>query len=188
MSSVKGQFKWVVKYFSSIVLVLLVAYAAVAYFTTKVSVTNFTTAAFVVVVTVLLVAYYGLMNIRSALTFALIAIVLLAGVVCGDRPKPNGGLFQSVTLTTGQTYYGHLTNINTANATLTDVYTLQTTQQPTTTNGKTTTATKPVLVNLSKVLPDPENKITIRTDKILFWANLQSSSKVTQAINKDLQK
>jgi len=185
MSSFKSQTKWVTKYFSSIVLVLLVAYAIAAYFTSKVSVSNFSTAVFAVVVIILLLTYYGLINIRSALTFVVIAVVLLVGVIFSDRPNVNTGEFQAVTLTTGQTYFGHLANINSTNATLTDVYTLQTAQQTSTTDPKATT-TKPVLINLSKVLPDPENKMVIKTDKILYWQNLQGTSKVTQAINKDL--
>lgn len=186
MASVKSQFKWLSKYISSLLLILLVIGAIVAYFTDKISVANFGTFVFVALVLMLLLTYYGLMNIRSTLTFAIIAIVLLAGVIYSDKPKPNSSQFQAVSLTNGQTYYGHLSNINTANATLTDVYTLQTTQQPTTTNGKSTTTSKPILINLSKVLPDPENKMTIKTSTIVYWQNLQSNSKVTEAINKDL--
>src|SRR5262245_7290495 len=144
MSSVKSQTKWVTKYFASILLVLLVAYALVAYFTSKVSVSNFITAAFVAVVVLLIMTYFSLVNVRAALTFVVLAVVLVAGVVFGDRPNVNAGQFQSVTLVSGQTYFGHLTNLNSQSATLTDVYSLQAQQTPSTTDSKTTT-TKPIL-------------------------------------------
>lgn len=185
MSSVKSQTKWVAKYFVSVLLVLLIIYALIAYFTSKVSMYNFITAAFLIVVLVLTLAYYNLVNIRSAFTFLALSLILLVGVIGSDHPNVNAGQFQSVTLSTGQTFYGHLSNLNTNNATLTDVYTLQATQQQTTDKNKAVT---PVLLNVSKVLPNPENKMTIKTDKILYWQNLQDNSKVTQAINKDLGK
>lgn len=188
MSSIKSQTKWVMKYLANTVLVLLVVLATISFFTTKVSVSNFATASFLAVVVILLLTYYGLMNVRSALTFVVIAIVLLVGVVYSDLPKVNSGLFQSVTLTTGQTYFGHLSNVNAKSATLKNVYTIQNIQQPTTTGGKTTTTSKPVLVKLSTIIPGSEEQMVIKTDKIAYWSNLQNSSKVSQAINKDINK
>ena len=63
MAGVKNQVKWVVKHFSSLVLLALVAAAGVAYFTTRLSIAHFTTLVFVVVVAILLLAYYGFMNV-----------------------------------------------------------------------------------------------------------------------------
>jgi hypothetical protein len=187
MSSVKSQLKWVAKYFSGLVLAVFVAIAAVAYFTTRISSSNFNAIALVVIALVLALVYYGFVNLRSGLVFALLAILLVIGVKFSSHPNIKSGQFQAVTLTNGATFYGHLKNVDSDTATLTEVYTLQTTQQPSSTDSKTTTTT-PVLVNLSRVLPDPENEMTIKTDKIVLWENLQDSGKVVQAIRKDLAK
>ncbi|MGZ6004918.1 MAG: hypothetical protein ACXWLH_02090 [Candidatus Saccharimonadales bacterium] len=190
MSSFKSQIKWVTKYFSSILLVLLVIYAGLAYFSSKVSVSNFSTVILVVVVAILLLTYYGLVGIRSALTFVVIAVVLLAGVIYSNRPKVNSGLYQSVTLTTGQTYFGHLVGVDKPNVTLKDAYIIQSVQQQSTTSTSksTTPASTPVLVKLSTFIPGSEDQMVIKGDKIAYWSNLQDSSKVSQAINKDLSK
>ncbi len=185
MSFVKNA-KAGVRSLAGVALVLFVAVGIFSYFSNSISLKSFGLLAFVVATLALVLAYFGWLAVRAGIMFVVIAAILLLGVCFGKRPDVDSSKFQSVTLTTGQIYFGHLSNINSANATLKDVYTLQTTQQPTTTNGKTTTATKPILVNLSKGLTGPENEMTIRTDKVLYWQNLQDSSKVTEAIKKDL--
>lgn len=188
MSSAKGQFKWIVKYLSGFLLVVLVITAGLAFFSSSLSVTNFISIVLACLVTTLLLTYFGLMNVRSVMIFAVIALILLAGVVySAGQPNIDSGKFQAVQLVNGQTYYGHLSGMDTANPTLTDVYTLQATTQQSTDN-KDTASTKPTLINVSKVLPEPESKLTIQKDKIVAWQNLQDNSKVTEAINKDLQK
>ncbi len=187
MSSAKGQFKWLVKHFAGFVLLLLIVAAGLAYFTSLLSVANFSTMVFAVVVTVLVLAYYGLMNVRAVLIYAVIAAVLLVGVTLSHRPVVKSNQFQAVFLTGGAVYFGHLKNADSANPTLTDVYFLHTQA-----SGQATDTTKqtqtPVLSRLSSEAHSPENEMTIKGDQILFWENLQDSSKVSQAIKKDLQK
>ncbi|MBI3624233.1 hypothetical protein HY218_01225 [Candidatus Saccharibacteria bacterium] len=188
MSNVKSQVKWVVKHFSSLVLVLFVAAAGVAYFTNRISINNFSSITFIVVTAVLVLVYYSLINLRAGLVFVLIAAVLMVGVKLSDHPAIKTGQYQAVFLINGQGYFGHLTNIDTPNAVLKDVYYLQS-QQPSSTDKSTTTTTPQLsLIRLGSELHGPESQMNIKTDQILYWENLQDSSKVVQAIKKNAGK
>jgi len=186
MAGVKNQVKWVVKHFSSLVLLALVAAAGVAYFTTRLSIAHFTTLVFVVVVAILLLAYYGFMNVRAVLIFAVIAVVLLGGVMLSKRPSVKANQFQAVFLANGSAYFGHLKDIDTPTPTLTDVYLIRNAAQQSTTTQAATP--QPVLAKLSSDLHSPEYTMVLRADQIMFWENLQDSGKVVQAIKKDLGK
>jgi hypothetical protein len=102
--------------------------------------------------------------------------------------------YQAVFLSNGQVYFGKMTN--TGNWTvLKDVYYLQVTQNlqdaasgnsntaPTgTANNNQATQPEIKLVKLGSELHGPEDAMYIAKDKILFWENMKSDSKVMQAI------
>lgn len=102
--------------------------------------------------------------------------------------------YQAVFLTNGQVYFGKLSTdkdwIN-----LTDIYYLQVTQNlqqaATSDQGKNATPATDTpasnqpniqLVKLGSELHGPEDAMHIEKDKVLFWENLKSDSKVISAI------
>lgn len=190
--------KKVVRSFSGLVLVAFIAAAAVTYFTDKLSVSDFTTIAFVIGVAALALTYFGWLTMRAGIIYVVLAIVLLSGIAYGKHPAVKGGQFQAVFLTSGQVYFGHLKNSDSKDPTLTDVYYLHSTQQNSTTGASTTSASSTAgaasaqgnvtLVKLGNEVHGPEDQITLKPAQILYWENLKSTSKVVQAISKNEQK
>lgn len=108
--------------------------------------------------------------------------------------------YQAVFLTNGQVYFGKLTTVNQYYVTITNVFYLQVQQsvQPASNSATTTTSTTATnssssnnsvqLVKLGNELHGPQDEMTINRPQVLFWENLKSSGKVTQAINNYYQK
>lgn len=183
------QFKWAVKTFAGLAMLVFIAIGAVAYFTTSISVTQFSAIAFVVAVAVLAFAYYGWLATRAAMMFVVTAAVLLIGVAFFKAPGVKSSSFQAVFLTNGQVYFGHLKDANTKMPRLTDIYYLQSNPaNPQQGDNSQTTQAQLSLVKLGKELHGPEDSMTIKSDQILFWENLTSGGKVAQAIKQAEQK
>jgi hypothetical protein len=100
--------------------------------------------------------------------------------------------YQAVFLTNGQVYFGKL-DFEGHWYVLRDIYYLQVTQelQPASGNGSSQNITTPQnnsqqqkvqLVKLGSELHGPEDAMYIARDKIMFWENLKSDSRVIQTI------
>ena len=80
--------------------------------------------------------------------------------------------YQAVFLTNNQTYFGHLKNISSDYLILLDVYYVKIDEDGA---GQ--------LVKLGSIEPhEPENKMTINRDQILFWENIKFDSSVLKKI------
>lgn len=178
------QLKLIVRTFAGLALLVFVAIGVVAYFSTSVSVPQFTAVAFAFAVAVLVFAYYGWLATRAALMFVVTAAVLLIGVVYFKAPGVKSSGFQAVFLTNGQVYFGHLKDAGTKMPRLTDIYYLQSNQQNNPQSGSKE-APQLSLVKLGKELHGPEDSMTIKSDQILFWENMKNDSKVVQAIQQN---
>ncbi|MFA6474584.1 MAG: hypothetical protein WCV88_00095 [Patescibacteria group bacterium] len=103
----------------------------------------------------------------------------------------NSDVVSAVTLTNGQTYFGHIKKYGPGSLVLFDVYYLQVSPKTDTTNTATDTNTDTTTpdngVKLKKLADDfykPNNYIIINRNEILFWQHLTDSSPIIDAINK----
>lgn len=126
---------------------------------------------------------------KSLKAWIMLAVVLLVGFIIGFvftadiRAGIKKGDYQLVTLTTGERYIGKLTGVKEKYVTLTNVYYQQNTGADTA--DKEGGAADITVAKLSSSVAKPENTLHIASDKIAHWANLQSDSKIVQAIEKD---
>lgn len=141
-------------------------------------------------------------NKKSKLWLIIVAAVVVIGLVAagiwwaldnrGDSSESaiNQDAYQAVFLTNGQVYFGKLQSTEGKYATMQDIFYLQVEQavQPSTENPAD--AVDPAdaennvqLIKLGNELHGPEDEMHIRSDQILFWENLKSDSKITEAIN-----
>lgn len=80
--------------------------------------------------------------------------------------------YQAVFLTSDQTYFGHLKNINSEYLLLSDVYYVRVTQDG---SGQ--------MVKLGAIEPHgPKDKMIINKEQVLFWENLRFDSQVVKTI------
>ncbi len=91
--------------------------------------------------------------------------------------------YQSVFLTNGQVYFGHLYRQNHQYAVLRDVFYLQVTQPPQPITAGQTPPTNINIVKLGGELHGPTDEMRINRDTVLFIEDLRSDSKVVSAIN-----
>jgi hypothetical protein len=177
-----------VKSFSGLVLILFIAAAALTYFSNTISISHFTTIAFMVAIVATALAYFGWLTMRAGILFVVMAVVLLLGIIYVKQPAVKTSQFQAVFLTSGQAYFGHLSDPNSSYMVLTDVYYLQSNQQNPQSGSTATTSPQVVLEKLGNQIHAPENQMAIKSDQVLFWENLQNSGKVVQAIEKNQYK
>jgi hypothetical protein len=92
--------------------------------------------------------------------------------------------YQALFLTNGQVYFGKLTHTDSGYVKLTNIYYLQVQQtvQPTTTTTTTPNNQQVSLAKLGGELHGPEDSMFVSRQQVLFWENLKSDGKVTQAI------
>ncbi|MFC1597984.1 hypothetical protein ACFL2M_00430 [Patescibacteria group bacterium] len=90
--------------------------------------------------------------------------------------------YQAVFLTNGQVYFGHLKTLNRSVYQLTDVYYLKQGQTANTT-ADTQADTQFSVVSLGEEIHQPTQSIYINQDQMLFWENLQTNSRILDAIN-----
>lgn len=112
--------------------------------------------------------------------------------VTSSTPPIDTSKYQAVFFTTGQVYFGKLSNINADYMQLTGVFYAQTnsatskdntdtkTEQPTNSNDIQ-------LIPLSEASYGPENKITIAKAQVMFYENLKSDSQAAKLIQQYLQ-
>ncbi len=112
--------------------------------------------------------------------------------VTSSTPPIDMSKYQAVFFTTGQVYFGKLSNVNADYMQLTGVFYAQTnsatskdntdtkTEQPTNSNDIQ-------LIPLSEASYGPENKITIAKAQVMFYENLKSDSQAAKLIQQYLQ-
>lgn len=100
--------------------------------------------------------------------------------------------YQAVFLTNGQVYFGHLIPMGNAYFRLEDVYyirqdatatgagTTDTTADTTNTNGSTDSQFS--VIRLGEEIHQPDNLMIINKEDVMFWENLQTDSRVVDAI------
>jgi hypothetical protein len=124
------------------------------------------------------------------LVLGVLGVIVLLGLLYffGEKKlfnAPDGSTYQAVFLNSGQVYFGKLSFFGTW-LTLKDVYYLQATdalQAGTAASLPTNGQQKIQLVKLGGELHGPTDEMNIPKDKILFWENMRSDSKVIEAIN-----
>ena len=96
--------------------------------------------------------------------------------------------YQIIQLTTGQAYFGKLQNTSGEYLKILSPYTAQAVTPPVDTNETNESPAsndlnqQTTLVKLSDQVYGPEDVISIKSDQVLFWQNLSTSSKITEAI------
>ena len=99
----------------------------------------------------------------------------------GDK-SINASGYQALFLTNGQVYFGHLSGLDGKYVTISDIYYLQVQQNLQ--QGSAGNANSQVsLAKLGSELHGPEDSMHVASDQVLFWENLKSDSKVSQAID-----
>lgn len=124
--------------------------------------------------------------------FAVIAAVIVALALLGwwllgsnsGVKQPASDRYQAVFLDNGRTFFGKLKNIDGDYLLLESAYYAKDAEVPENATAEQKAAIKNN-VSLAKVGSEvygPETSISIRAEQVLFWQNLKSDSKVTQAI------
>lgn len=183
MSESKNGIKGVAKTLAGVALLAVVAAALVTYFTNIISANMFYSLVFVVAAGLLLATYFGWLAIRAGIVAVVVTVVFVIGVAFFKMPVISSNRFQSVTLTSGQVFFGHLDYADRNTMVLTNVYYL-TAEQASQTEGEATPQSQPTLIKLGNEIHAPEDKLTLKSNQVLFWANLQDNGKVVEAIKR----
>ena len=127
-----------------------------------------------------------LLIITSIAATVWLANRLLTTAATGNAIK--GKQYQALFLTNGQVYFGHLKHVDSSYVQLKDIYYLQVQQQVQPGQQQQNSNQQPnvSLAKLGSELHGPEDVMYVSRDQVLFWENLKSDGKVTQAI-KDYQ-
>lgn len=99
-------------------------------------------------------------------------------------PGVKANQYQSVFLTNGQVYFGHLTRGAKDDYKLSDIYYLQVNQALQSTKEKEQTTQQPdiSLIKLGSELHGPEDEMFFNREQVIFWENMKDDAKVVQAI------
>lgn len=134
--------------------------------------------------------------LRHTLVSSVLALALLGGGYTlgnlvpfssdGEFSRVNTATFQAVFLTNDQVYFGKITEITNKVVVMENIYYLQeATEEKTVTGQAAATSSqepKMALAKLGSELHGPEDRMQINRDQVLFWENLKSDSKVSEAI------
>ena len=122
------------------------------------------------------------MHKKPGVLLAMLALVIIGGMIAafmflpkGERVNTTG--YQVVYMTSGQAYFGKLKNTSGEYLVLDTPYTAQDVKGEGE-NPQTSTT----LVKVSQQQYGPEEAMSLKADQVLFWQNLRSDSKVSQAI------
>lgn len=114
-------------------------------------------------------------------------IILIVAIIFGvstrssERSYVNGKDYQAVFLEGGQVYFGKVKNLNDSFINLVDIYYLNVDNQnvqPESSSSQQNLS----LVKLGCELHGPKDQMIINRDRVTFWENLKSDSKVSKAI------
>lgn len=104
------------------------------------------------------------------------------GEVKGEVTSAEESGYQAVFLTNGQVYFGKVSDMNDAYATLNDIYYLQVTNPPLQGEGAQNQQQQILLVKLGNELHGPVDEMKINRDQILFVEDMKEESQVMQKI------
>lgn len=120
----------------------------------------------------------------------ILAIVLLAaaawfflGKNMGPAAAIDGSKYQAVFFTNGQVYFGKLSAMNRENLSLKNVFYLKNKDGTTADSSAQTDLSNVELVKLGTEIHGPEDEMIIERGQVLFYENLKSDGKVSQAIS-----
>lgn len=119
--------------------------------------------------------------IVSIAVTAFVGYAIVNGV--GSANQVDEDNYQAVFLSDGQIYFGKLTDVDKAWATLEDIYYLQVQNQDSVQEGASSAATI-TLVKLGNEIHGPQDKMVLNTDQVLFWENLEADGQVADAISR----
>lgn len=130
-----------------------------------------------------------------AVLAVVVVLVLIFGALMMVKTKGGSsesaikdGQYQAVFLTNGQVYFGKLSNVDRQYVELSDIYYLQVQQSVQPDEKATDDQPQVSLAKLGSELHAPEDVMHISRDQVLFWENLKSDGKVTEAIKSDQAK
>lgn len=139
-------------------------------------------------------------NMPWIILAVIILLVIVGAVLFRDKLFPSQGGekngeamkeetlsgYQAVFLTNGQVYFGKLSDVSAAYATLKDIYYLQVTQPPlqgSAQEGQQQQAQPQLsLVKLGQELHGPVDEMKINRDQILFFEDIKEDGRVMQAV------
>lgn len=116
------------------------------------------------------------------------AVLLLGGLTAwkflGGTTQPRNDRYQAVFLDDDKVFFGKLKNTGGTYLRLEQAYSTRQTDLPAdaTEEQKRATANNISLVKVGDLVYGPENVIMLRADKVKFWQDLKTDSKVTKAI------
>lgn len=124
---------------------------------------------------------------------AVIALLALAAgatafglTASSEQRSIAGDKYQAVFLTNGQVYFGKISKIDESHVSLNDIFYLQQQSQEPQEQGEQAAAntddTNTSLAKLGSELHGPEDVMFINKEQVLFWENLKTDGKVSQAI------
>jgi hypothetical protein len=125
---------------------------------------------------------------KSRQKYYILAIIVLV-IMCGlayflysksPVQKVDSSRYQVVYLSNGQAYFGKLQNTTGEYLMIKTPYTAQSVQSGDKAAATDNTTT---LLKVSAQVYGPDDSIAIKSSQVLFWQNLRSDSKVSQAIN-----
>ena len=121
--------------------------------------------------------------LATGLFLALLAIGVVWYAHRNDQ-RINTGRYQAVFLDDGKVFFGKLQSMNDGQFTLSHVYYTVGQQQSADAAKTSLQAGNIQVIKASDEVYGPDDSISIRADKVLFWQNLRPDSKVQQLIEK----
>ncbi|MDB5184946.1 MAG: hypothetical protein JWN38_754 [Candidatus Saccharibacteria bacterium] len=97
----------------------------------------------------------------------------------GEQKLVDTSKLQAVFLSTGQVYFGKVTELNSKYFVVNNIYYLQTSSTGTTATNANTSVS---LVKLGCELHSPYDKMVINRSQVTFWENLQDTGQVAKAV------
>ena len=126
-----------------------------------------------------------LMWLLSAVAVVVLAwAVLHAFAFVTQDSAVKGNEYQAVFLTNGQVYFGKFSQVDSDYVKLTDIFYLQVQQSVQPSSSSSNQQPQVSLAKLGGELHGPEDVMYIAKTQVLFWENLKSNGKVSQAIVK----
>ena len=129
----------------------------------------------------------GQIAFLAAIAVLILAVVLSLVFVKDSGSKESAQVksdkLQAVFLNGGQVYFGKISDINSKNLTLNNIYYLRVNQQVQPNQANNPSANDISLVKLGCELHGPEDSMVIYRDQVIFWENLKSDGQVAKAVD-----
>lgn len=123
----------------------------------------------------------------GALVVLVIAVALSVAFAKDNSAKESTFVkrdkFQAVFLNGGQVYFGKITDLNSRNLRISNIYYLRVNQQVQPDQANANNANDISLVKLGCELHGPEDSMVVNREQVIFWENLKSDGQVTKAID-----